>query len=181
MIATDYQKQAADFLAAHGLTFSAVLIGSDCPRFCEDAAKGKDMGQVNTYPRRTHIHGKHYRCTFNRDPKANVSPSMQRHLIIDFWNSYADEEFNYLREHPRDWSPASLKLRKQPKRTPTAYDVLACVEKYEPERFEDWASSFGYDTDSRRAFETWQAAMDEWRKVSRFFTAEELEQLQEIS
>ena len=53
----EYHKQAEDFLTKHGFTFKAVLIGSDCPLFCADAEKQRNMGKVNTYPRKTHIHG----------------------------------------------------------------------------------------------------------------------------
>ena len=61
---TDYKKQAEEFLTKHRIKFSAVLIGSDCPPFCPDAKAQKDMDKVDMYPRKTHIHGKHYRCTF---------------------------------------------------------------------------------------------------------------------
>jgi len=38
-----YTEQAEKFLKDHGLTFTAQLIGSDCPKFCEDAAKMREM------------------------------------------------------------------------------------------------------------------------------------------
>ena len=64
---------------------------------------------------------------------------------------------------------------------PRAYDLLACLQKYDPGDFENFCSEFGYDTDSRSAHKTWKAVVNEWRKVRKFFTDEELEQLQEIS
>lgn len=60
-----YEKQANEFLSANGIEFRAVLIGDDCPPFCEDAQHDRDMNNVNTFPRKTHIHGKHYRGTFS--------------------------------------------------------------------------------------------------------------------
>ena len=44
---------------------------------------------------------------------------------------------------------------------PTAEDVLNCLASdasgYENARdFDDWASEYGYDTDSRRAYRTWE-------------------------
>lgn len=43
----DYQKQANDFLIAHGLEFRAVHIGHDCPPSCEDARANRAMDEVS--------------------------------------------------------------------------------------------------------------------------------------
>lgn len=189
----EYEKKAQEFLDQAGITFQAVLIGSDCPGFCEDFGKGIDLGKVDTYPRKTHIHGKHYRCTFTRATRPIGHEAEQRTgkwqpgtLVIDFWNSYADEEFNAWRfgkvEGQKDypyWDKFS-KQRHQPRKTPTPYDVLTCVEKNEPATFEEWCSELGYDSDSRKAEKVYQAVQVEWRKVQQFFSAAEIEQLQEI-
>ncbi|MDE2020999.1 MAG: hypothetical protein KGJ13_11735 [Patescibacteria group bacterium] len=187
----DYQKQGEDFLTRHGLTFKAVLIGSDCPRFCEDAQKMQKMDEINTFPRRSHIHGKHYLCTISRQPERSEfaerfgKPKVEdRPFVVDFWNSYADEEFNAKKSRSISWHDTTgewAKMKKQPFRIPTAYDVLACVQKSDPGMFEDFCADFGYDTDSRRAFEVYTAVQEEAAKVRRFFTAEELEELQEIN
>jgi len=67
------------------------------------------------------------------------------------------------------------------KRLPSAYDVLCAVTKSDPGTFEDFCSGFGYDSDSRKAFATWEAVVKEWNDVRAFFTPAELEQLQEIA
>lgn len=159
---SEYTKQAEEFLTANSITFSASLIGSDCPQFCEDARKGIDMGEVNTYPRKTHIHGKHYRCTFNRSNAPTNAP-----FVVDFWNSYADEEFN----------AKSLKG----KRKISAYDVLTSIQKSDVGTFEDFCSDFGYDSDSRQAEKTCHAVAAEWKRVKAFFTDAEIEAMQEIN
>lgn len=64
---------------------------------------------------------------------------------------------------------------------PTAYDVLACLTKYDPGTFENFCGDFGYDIDSRKAYKTYKAVIKEWKNVELLFTAEELEQLQEIN
>ena len=64
---------------------------------------------------------------------------------------------------------------------PTAYDVLACLTKYDPDTFENFCSEYGYDEDSRKAEKIYNAVLDEWRNVCALFTDEEIEQLQEIS
>lgn len=40
---------------------------------------------------------------------------------------------------------------------PDEYSILACLEKYDPETFEDFCMSFDYDTDSIKARETFEA------------------------
>ena len=66
------------------------------------------------------------------------------------------------------------------KNKPTSYDVLSCLQKYDVGTFEDFCSEFGYDTDSRKAEKTYKAVCKEFANVQRFFTNDEIEQLQEI-
>lgn len=154
---SEYTEAADKFLTDRALEFRAVLIGSDCPTFCKDAAMDRDMGLVNTFPRPTHIHGKHYRCT--------ISGAGRGHVSFDFWNSYADEN-------------SAHKTGRRAK--VTAYDLLACITKHDPGAFDDFCSDFGYDIDSRKAEYVYRAVVAEFRKVEKFFTADELEALQEI-
>jgi hypothetical protein len=206
----DYNKQATDFLAANGLEFRAVLVGDDCPQFCEDALAERDMDKINVFPRKTHIHGKHYRCT--------ISGKDRGHVSFDFWNSYADSEENaYNYGHVRGscghgpdclcktdankdgillgcrenvyWDKYRGKkffnysvIKPRGKRKePTPYDLLACVQKYDVGTLEDFCSEFGYNTDSKRAEIIYIAVCKEYQKVRKFFTETELTQLHEIS
>lgn len=63
---------------------------------------------------------------------------------------------------------------------PTAYDVLACITKYDPYGFEDFCADYGYDSDSRKAEKIYKAVCKEWDNVNNLFTEEQIEQLQEI-
>jgi len=63
---------------------------------------------------------------------------------------------------------------------PTAYDMITCLTKYDPESFENFCREFGYDEDSRKAEKTYKAVVKEWDQVNKFFTSDELEMLQEI-
>lgn len=168
-----------EWLAECGISFTAVLIGSDCPPFCEDAAKKVAMGDVNKYPRRTHIHGKHYRCTFSRIRKGTENyniPDVLNALSIDFWNSYADEELLALGCKAYRNGETMIKFNfKNPKPTVKASDVLPCIERYMPEDFESWCSDFGYDTDSRKAYGIYELVQKQAKETRAFFTAAELE------
>lgn len=63
---------------------------------------------------------------------------------------------------------------------PTAYDVLACIEKYPVYDFADFCANYGYDEDSRSAFKTYKAVKREWENVNKLFTEDQLELLREI-
>jgi hypothetical protein len=63
---------------------------------------------------------------------------------------------------------------------PTAYDVLACLTKYDPGTFEDFCSEFGYEEDSRSAEKTYNAVKDEYLNVCTLYNDEELELMAEI-
>lgn len=64
---------------------------------------------------------------------------------------------------------------------PTAYDVLACLTKYEVGTFENFCNDYGYDLDSRKAYKMYKSVMKEWKNIELLFTPEQLEQLQEIN
>jgi len=63
---------------------------------------------------------------------------------------------------------------------PTAYSVLACLTKYDPETFENFCSEFGYDEDSRKALKIYEAVKDEYLNLCSLFNEKELELLMEI-
>ena len=97
------------------------------------------------------VHGDHYRIKIKCSKKS---------WTFDFWGS---------------WRNKSLSLYLTP------YDVLTPMTKDDPGTHEDFCSSYGYDEDSRRGLSTYEAVKKEWKKVSAFFTAEELEKLREIN
>lgn len=184
---SEYTEQADKFLTDHNLTFRAVFVGEDCPTFCEDAAKGNVL-EVGTFPRKNHIHGSHWRLT--------IAAEKRGHFALDFWDSYDDAEARWTKQNhieaSRIYVPQmfggksqTLDLKHRSKKLrelkPSAYDMLACITKSEPGTFEDFCGDFGYDNDSRRAEGVYQAVVKEWRQVSKFFTAEELAEIQEIN
>lgn len=179
MQTSEYHAHANSLLESFGVSFSSTLVGDDCPRFCEDKRKDRDMDKLNTWPRKTHVHGKHYRVSFTRD-KQTVS--------FDFWNSYADEFHNWAIKTRLPFA-SSYQLEDMQKAErkkgmhrfePTAYDVLACLQKYPVGSFADFCGEFGYDQDSRQAEQTYHAVVEEYSKMQTFFTAEELEKLQDV-
>jgi hypothetical protein len=63
---------------------------------------------------------------------------------------------------------------------PNSYDVLTCLNKYDPGTFEDFCGEFGYEVDSRQAFKTYKAVKKEFKDLSSLYNEEELEKLSEI-
>lgn len=81
-----------------------------------------------------------------------------------------------------DKAKASKELKKKKAAAiPTAYDVLACMEKYDPGTFEEFCSVFGYDEDSKTADRIYIAVIKEYKQLERIFTAEQMEELREIN
>ena len=69
---------------------------------------------------------------------------------------------------------------------PSAYDVLACIQKYEVDSFEEFCAEFGYNTYdnnymgyNKRSWEIYRAVCDEYEEVQRMF-GDALEELREI-
>lgn len=186
-----YRTPIDDLLESSGIKFYAKLIGDDCPIFCED--KGKHTEDIGQFPRKTHIHGQHWRATFTRLQKEP--------FVVDYWNSYHDTEYNWLLKN-RDTIGEPMPKRVhdmltrhgfKPDRTGwldrkghktiqvSAYDVLCCVQKSDPGTFEEFCGYFSYDPDSRKAEQCWRACVEEWHKYRRFFTTEEQDKLADLA
>jgi hypothetical protein len=160
----EYHKQADDFLVAAKIEYGAVNVGQRKLDWGDE-----DRGAVNMYV-----------CTFKRKGKS---------ISFDFYSSIHDTEIT--NASLSQWYPVTicgkvfktskgLSQAKQDARH-HAYDLLYCLQKYDPGIFDDWCLELGYDPDSTKAFKTYQAVCEEWIKVRSFFTSAELEQIQEIN
>ncbi len=193
---SQYDKQAADFLAKYGVGFRATLAKTQtAPQW------GKDDK-----------HGSRYRVTLSR---SNKRPSR---LVFDFWGSYAETRSaeqnaavitaararitlnqrkadeasawrienqknvpHYLREVEAARREIAECKAFQPK-TPGAYDVLACISSDAncPETFADFCAEYGYESDSIAALQTFRRCAAFGKRLRAFFTADELAALSEI-
>ena len=73
-----------------------------------------------------------------------------------------------------------ISVKNPPK--PSAYDVIACLTKYEPDdNISDFANNFGYDlnTSYREAERVWKAVQKEYEKVYELFS-DCMDELREI-
>lgn len=130
----EYHQQADAFLAAHGITFRAVLSNTKTPNW---ESKG---------------HCNHYKITL---------AGKGRKVTFDFFDSINNTE-----------KGGNL----------VAYVVLSCIsgDVNCPETFEDFCGEFGFDADSIKALKTFKDCNALAKKLRKFFTENEIEELQEI-
>lgn len=167
----EYVKQAKDFLSKANATMTIEFIGCDVPTHW----KGE-----------TARHN-HYKFTITT-PRGKMED--------DFWDSVHNTELSLMsfdnfcckkyHMHEKDMFPVEkIKAQKLWKEQvkyaiPTEYDILACLETYVPNTFEDFCWEFGYDTDSISAMKTYLACQKQWAKIRKIFTEEQIEELAEI-
>ncbi len=132
-----YDKQANDWAEKYGVRFSATFAGHG--KFFPDDDSTRDRYSVILFRE-------------------------SLHMQIDFKQSLVDSGY---REHfsrgPYWEGPGGIKARKQTKKAPTLYDVLACITKYDPGTFKDFCDNYGYSDDSIQALQTYQAVSREYR------------------
>jgi hypothetical protein len=149
----EYEKQANDFMAKVGATMETKLLGN-MPYFDEDK-ESRDVYQV----------------TLKRGGKV---------YSFRFGQSIAQSgEYVKRNPHGRTVYDHEIIWRKGGRIAPTAYDVLACVQKSDVGTFEDFCGEFGYDTDSRKAEKTYFAVQKEYKEINGLF-GDVIEELQEI-
>ncbi len=156
---SEYEQQAQDFLDRFTLRFEAVRYNVQaCPEW---ATADKAHKSSSDCPKCKTVHGDKYRVTFSR-------PANGSEFSTDFWRSWTESNRKFM-NHPA------------PKK-PTAYDVLAYVsgDANCEESFDNWCADYGYDTGSRSAAATHARCMKLAAEMRAFFTAEELEAMQEI-
>lgn len=156
----DYIKQATDFLEATGTEFSIVFQYTG-PYFQGD----KEFRDV-------------YRFTL-KNTRGEYSGT--------FGDSIANTK-KRTAPPPNIFESSEAQLRAaiaNKKHVPSAYDVLSCLEKYQPDTFANWASDYGYNDQPLSEYPAvmaiYTACVDQYKGLARIFTPEQMEVLQEIS
>jgi hypothetical protein len=163
----DYDQRVTEWLTAHGITFSISKIGEE-EGFPSERRTGKAPALYHDV----------YKAEFRRLNDSGVL------VVPKYYQSAAHSASQIKREkckchgytYHKSWCPRGSKPE-----TPSAYSVLSGITKSDPGTFRDFCDDYGYDDDSRSAEQTYFAVQDEWSRVRRFFTAEELDELMEIA
>lgn len=101
-------------------------------------------------------------------------------MTFDFWDSIRNTEIRTMPFDAYNVQANKELAAKKKAAVPSAYDVLACLQKYDPGTFEDFCSDCGYDEDSRAAERIYFAVQKEYTQLARLFTPEQMEELAEI-
>jgi hypothetical protein len=161
---TEYDVRVNQWLAEHRIAFSIVATGFR-RGFNDDDTTDK-------------LYHDTYHATFERDGK--------RFDVASFKQSAAHSKSQIERErctcggftlHQKSCAK-SVKHRFE---VPSAYSILSAIEKSDPGTFRDFCGNYGYGEDSMRAHRTYLAVQEEYASAARFFTAAELDELQEIA
>lgn len=176
----EYEKQANDFLKLTKTSLNVEFIKHD--KHFTDDEETRDI----------------YLFTFtrgNREFKGNFGQSiMESGFTLINTNTNEEIRYRWLSEAMRYAQGDEQKFKqfvrnkltlnciiiKNKMKTPTAYDILACLQTYEVENFKDFCSDYGYSEDSIKAHKIYDAVLEEWGNVERMWSDEEIEKINEI-
>lgn len=158
----EYEKQAADFLAETNTTFKA-----EYKRTGLYFPKDKDPRDI-------------YEITLTRGTRSWSFEFGQSIADSGFYVQIGRSKYPLERKYLDKTSYRSDLDKIHYPKPPTAYDVLACLTKYDVGTFENFCSEFGYDEDSRTAEKIYKAVYEEWLNVQKMWSDTEIEKLQEI-
>ncbi len=170
---SEYDKQAEEFLKKTGTEFKAEFLENN--KYFPDDDQTRDIYLI------TLKRG-------NREYKFKFGNSIIDSVKYIIYSKDGHKPFNDLKKAGQ-WFLKNDKMmlnRGHYKENidfeePTPYSVLASLTKYDPSTFEDFCSSYGYDTDSIKAEKVYKAVCDEWKNIQMLYNDEDIELLQEIN
>lgn len=169
---TEYQKQAEDFLTSCNATMEIAYTGLEKSNLDDELHCAYDC-TIKTPRGSMTVH--FYDSAYNTE------------IMCTTIEKYAEKKFKckyeYLRGKEKITARAEL-LQKQKEAKPTAYDILACLQKYEVGSMDDFMSEFGYEIhsvkDMTNFINTYNAVVEEYNNLCRIFTPEQMKMLREI-
>ena len=173
----DYEKQAIAFLEKTGTIFTCVFLKKG--KHFDDDKEDRDIYSI-TLKRGD----RSYTFKFGNSI-ANTFSAMYGKtsvLLKSEWRKLPKQKIiTFIRWYSKfnDFGAKKTDIINMPK-PPTAYDVLCCLQKYDPSTLEDFCSEYGYDTNSKKAEKTYLAVKEEYLNVCALFNSVELEELTEI-
>ena len=171
-MSNEYQEQALEFLRKANATMRIDVVGPDYPDWDEE-----------------HVHIRH-NITITTPKGIYTFPFWGSRVQAELWDTLSALEKLARKTFGRHYegltNSEKAKIRKilrerRGELQTKEYDVLACLTAYDPGTHEDFCSEYGYDPDSIRGLKTYLAVQKEYRELSRIFTPEQLEAMQEIS
>lgn len=160
---SEYEIQAEEFLSKAGIEFKAELIGHE--KHFPDDAEERDV----------------YSLTLTRTKsQRSISFRFGQSIVNSLPDKEEIREIERKAWHNHTSGALDLRKRRLQVKAPSAYDLLAGIQKSSLGSFKEFCRDFDYNDDSIKASKTWQAVVEEWFKVESFFTPEELEESRNI-
>ena len=175
---TDYEKQANDFLEKTNTEFTAIYERTD--KYFSDDKQARDIYRI-VLKRGNRSYAFNFGQSINASGKYWLYGKPERGIAHNIGISKSDgwlcdhDKTRLGHFHYRDWD------KNKNYSIPSAYDVLACITKYNPGTFDDFCLEYGYDTDSKKAEKTYQAVLDEYLNIAMLYSDAELEIMRDIA
>ena len=169
----DYEQQAKDFLAACGAKIRIRFIGKEINHMWNE---------------KKHRNKYHFTIT---TPLGKMEGDFWDSIsnTEHYWMSYAEFYEKSIRKFPdgvtpKDFPTVTQFLAAKKKYKPNAYDILACLEKYDVGSMDDFFAKTGTViksvNDMTNFIATYNAVVKEYNDLCRIFTPEQMEMLREI-
>lgn len=177
---TSYDIQAENFLQKTNTTLEIKFLKNDF--YFDDDKEKRDI----------------YQCTLKRGNRSYSFKFGQSINNSGYWYKYgvnkkyfelSENKKEYFTKYPgqlRSYVKTHFQFDLLPKDeihvpvAPTAYNVLACIEKYIPEDFQDFCDNYGYDNDSISAKKIFKKVQKQALRINSLYNDEEMQELMEI-
>ena len=176
----EYDKQAMDFLKDTKTEFKAVFLKNDF-HFLDDKDK-RDIYEI-TLSRR----GREFKFNFGQSIAESgfmlINSNTGKEAIYTWFKEITYNKDRNRKKLLKDILKIIGSLgcyRLEIGKEPEAYDVLSGLTCSDVGSFEDFCGDYGYDTDSRKAEQIYNAVLNEWNNLKMLYTEDELNKLQEI-
>lgn len=170
-VINSYEQQAIEFLNTTGATI-AIAFKKHNFHFNGDKNKRDIYGVA--------IERKGRKYTFD----FGNSIAHSGRFVLGYKNRFMFDKMPKWGEVPSGYHLNEVKTNPEFK-VPTAYDVLACLTKYDVGEFDDFCSDFGYEWSNSKEYKqvekTYNAVVKEYDNLQKLFTEDEMELLREIN
>lgn len=178
-VVSEYEQQAINFLEATSTALGVAFLRNDF-YFSGDESK-RDIYRITIKSG-----DRSYSFNFGQSiaKSTKYKDKLNGRVFTSSGQSAGGHSFKHL--HPEQF-PASKKLEVISDfkiidgEQPTAYDILAGLQKYDVGSFGDFCGDFGYSNGSIIAKKIYKSVCKEYDKVCSIWSALEIEQLRDIS
>lgn len=173
----DYQKQAQDFMDKVGATMEVKFLKHD--KYFSDDKESRDIYEV-TLKRGSRSFTFNFGQSINASGKWIASIYVQNTMKLST-SRLTDEMYEKIKKRSHNCGDL---VKNTAYEIPTAYSVLACLQKSDPGTFEWFCREFGYDSkplmDYPKVRQIYESVLNEYQNVKMLFSDEEIEMLCEI-